>query len=147
MTVYLQTVHYVEPGDKGEEGLRGRSKTKSVTYVTSCRLCKTQGKQTIYIGESGRSLYERGGEHIKNSMGEGKAKSHIKDHYRESHPGEEIGPESFRYDVTGSYYSALDRQMAEAIKIQRAQISGVTVLNSKMEFNRCLIPAPEFQPR
>ena len=56
------------------------------------------------------------------------------------HPRANPEPSTFRFSVTGSYYSALERQLSEAIKIQRASTQKTTVLNSKFEFNRCLIP-------
>ena len=56
------------------------------------------------------------------------------------HPGVAPAQKSFKFSVTGSYRSALDRQLSEAIKIARATAKRVTILNSKLEFNRCMIP-------
>ena len=77
---------------QGDDKLRGSYKTKSVTYQTSCMICKAQGREAVYVGESGRSLFERGREPIRNSMVEsGKAKSHIMEHFETDHPCLEPG--------------------------------------------------------
>lgn len=125
---------------QGDETVSGSCKSKSITYQTICKLCKDQGKETIYVGGSGRSIFERGKEHVKNSLSQ-KAKSHIREHIETDHPGQEPEIGSFKFSITGTYHSALDRQLAEAIKIRRAQNTRAKVLNSKFEFNRCVIPA------
>ena len=124
---------------EGDDQVRGNCKTKSVTYSSTCTLCKREGRETQYIGESGRSLYERSKEHYRQALSKSQ-NSHIREHLENQHPGANPEPGTFRFSVTGSYYSALDRQLSEAIKIQRASTQKTTVLNSKFEFNRCLIP-------
>ena len=124
---------------EGDENVKGSCKTRSITYSSTCTICKEMGKTTQYIGESGRSVYERAKEHIKQATHKN-TKSHIREHMEAEHPGEIPGPGSFRFSVTGSYRAALDRQLSEAIKIARATGKNASILNSKLEFNRCLIP-------
>ena len=124
---------------EGDEELKGSCKTKSITYTSSCTLCKQMGHKTEYIGESGRSLYERSKEHVRQSL-TSYSKSHIRDHMSAQHPETAPHPGAFKFSVSGTYYAPLDRQLSEAIKISRASGTQTTVLNSKFEFNRCLIP-------
>ena len=37
--------------------------TRSITYVNICQACKKEGIEVCYVGESARSLRERGAEH------------------------------------------------------------------------------------
>ena len=53
-------------------------KTRNILYKGSCRICQVDGQQSgrmdkkdgsskgIYVGESSRSMYERGKEHVKD---------------------------------------------------------------------------------
>ena len=62
---------------------------------------------------------ERSKEHMKQATTKSQ-KSHIKEHIESDHPGVPPDPGTFRFSITGSYHSAYDRQLSEAIKIQRA---------------------------
>ena len=44
----------------------------------------------------------------------------------------------FKFTIISFHYSALDRQISEAVRISRT--GGERILNSKGEFNRCEIP-------
>ena len=124
---------------EGDDEAKGSCKAKSITYTSTCTLCREMGHKTEYIGESGRSLYERSREHVRQSM-TSQSKSHIREHMSAQHPETAPHPGAFRFSVTGTYFAPLDRQLSEAIKITRASGTKTTVLNSKFEFNRCLIP-------
>ena len=60
-------------------------RSKNIVYANVCQICKEEGKDTRYIGETGRSLGERAGEHWQQftSGGEG---SHILNHKNDLHP-------------------------------------------------------------
>ena len=122
-----------------EGGIKGSCKTKSITYTSTCTVCTGLGRTTQYIGESGRSIFERSREHLRQAKTKN-TKSHIREHLEAQHPGVTPEPWVFRFSITGSYRSALDRQLSEAIQISRASGNNETILNSKLEFNRCLIP-------
>ena len=68
-----------------------------------------------YIGETSRSVYERGLEHLKD-LEDMKVESHMLKHYQENHEDEEI------------------RGMEFGMKIDHH------ILNSMSEYNRCALP-------
>ena len=73
---------------------------------------------SIYVGETSRTIQERGEEHWAAARGSRKARegSHIAKHQELCHPGEE--PEVILRAV-GFYKTALSRQTAEAVRIGR----------------------------
>ena len=117
-----------------EEKGRGRCKQRSVTYQTSCRACQEAGNKSVYIGESARSVYERGLEHQDDYRTE-KEESHMISHAKESHSEEERP--KFSLKVLKSHKTPLYRQVHEAVLIAKYQ---PIALNSKLEYNRCLLP-------
>ena len=84
----------------------------------------------LYVGESARSLFERTSEHFQAADAE-KEESHMFQHLVETHKGE--GKPQFKFKVIKSFKTCLDRQIAEAIRIEMRG----TILNRKGEYNRC----------
>ena len=123
---------------------------KSLVYENVCLTCNkgARGKEevkdvdpdipSIYVGETSRTIKERSKEHWAASKGNAKVRegSHIHKHQELHHGGEEP---KFIMRVVGFHRSALSRQTAEAVRIQRRGGEGA-VLNSKSEYNRCYIP-------
>ena len=121
----------------------GPCRTRSVVYQSYCVPCQELGETVQYIGESARSTFERGLEHLGDVSCPSKT-SHMRDHLTEAHQGEDrIPEETFCIRVLRSEPSPLQRQVAEAIEIARAK--GV-VLNKKEEYNRCLLPSLRIDP-
>ena len=120
---------------------------KSLVYENACAACNTMAgskegvKETdpeipsLYVGESSRTIQERGLEHWADFR-RNKKDSHIRKHQELQHNGE---APNFIMRAVSFHRSALSRQTAEAIRIRRRGGMG-TVLNSKSEFNRCYIP-------
>ena len=112
---------------------------RNVTYTTECLKCQEKGgKKSQYLGESARTSYERGLEHLKayDSL---KEDSHMAKHWLEDHQGEDR-PE-FKMRVARKHTSALVRQVHEAVIIEMAtEDKEINVLNSKGEYNRCQLP-------
>ena len=105
-------------------------------YETSCKSCvDEEGKSTAkYVGESARSGMERYGEHVDGAATE-KSDSHMYKHWQTVHRGART---EFEFRILGFFSSALERQVAEAVRIRR---TGATkILNSKSEYSRCKIP-------
>lgn len=48
-----------------EEG-KARCREVNLVYQTICKLCKLEGEEVSYIGETSRSLYERTREHLRD---------------------------------------------------------------------------------
>ena len=121
-------------------------KKRSVVYMNICTKCnpgvgEEKHKLTppthppsLYIGESSKSLYERGREHWRDYRGKHED-SHILKHHQLHHGGQ--GEPSFHLKPLKYSTTALNRQITEAVLIQKW--GEETILNSRSEFNRCQI--------
>ena len=111
---------------------KGSSKCRknNAVYESSCTSCKALGStQSTYIGETGRSLFERSLEHIADAKAQ-KPGSHIYKHWALHHSSELVQPD-FQFKVLRVHKSCLDRQVHERIKIA---MDGS--LNSKCEWRQ-----------
>ena len=77
---------------------------------------RTGGIPCLYVGESARSLFESSSEHWQATHIK-KEESHMHQHMVEEHRMEIDVPE-FRFRVVRTFKTALDRQVAEAIRIE-----------------------------
>ena len=95
------------------------------------------GPLFMYIGETARSAYERGCEHLKDLQFK-RGKSHYLRHAVEVHPT--VPPEKlkFRMKIMSCHKSAFERQIREAVLID--MYSGPNLMNSKLEYSRCSLP-------
>ena len=112
-------------------------------YESECDRCVTEvgssdnnlekmgANASLYVGESARSLFERSGEHWQAAQ-QKKEESHMHQHMVEMH-GDVVDKPEFKFKVVKAFKSALDRQVAEAIRIEMRG----NVLNRRGEFNRC----------
>ena len=91
-----------------------------------------------YIGESARSGYERGLEHLRDYT-ELKKESHMLKHYLDKHEKEDMENVKFGMRIIKKARSAFERQVSESVQIQIAR-KGNFILNSKSEYNRCALP-------
>ena len=93
-----------------------------------------------YIGESSRNLYLRAGEHVKDSTSDKRKEgSYMHLHAEEIHEGEM----KFKFKKLRCYRTPMECQIAETMKVKLASRNGVDVLNSKAEYNRCMLPELE----
>ena len=81
----------------------------------------------------GRSLFERSAEHWADAEAK-KESSHMVEHANTAHRGEEGVPD-FKFKIVQSFKTCLERQIAEAVRIQKRGM----VLNRRGEYNRCNI--------
>ena len=103
--------------------------------MSFCKICETQGKASVYIGESSRTLFTRTGQHHSDFLrqkrkleiddaveDEGSQRSWILDHVRNEHVGEtESSPEKLvNFRVLSSHPDPFTRQTVEAVWIQEA---------------------------
>ena len=128
-----------QAGEKPED-----CKQRNILYESHCIPCSTNDEVTdmkgkreggslppsLYVGESARSLYERSSEHWGDLAAE-KENSHILDHQKIAHRGERGA--KFKFQVIKTFKTSLERQVSEAIRIQRR---GENILNRKGEYNR-----------
>ena len=130
----------------GEEKASGNCYKRNVIYSNQCLICKDLGITTHYVGDSGRSCYERTREHLSDARSvKGKKTSHIRDHLKTAHPEINVRDRiqlmnSFQMRILKEARSPLARQLGEALTIRRAGQKGDTVLNGKEEYTRCFIP-------
>ena len=113
-----------QTGDKKEDCVR-----HNILYESECSKCgedvdvtvtgaslERQGKEaSLYVGETARSLFERSSEHWQAAE-QKKEESHMFQHCEESHKGE--SNPTFKFRVVRGFKSALDRQIAEAFRIE-----------------------------
>ena len=115
--------------------------TKNVVYSIECISCE-EGKKltTCYIGETSRSLHCRGVEHWEGFMGK-KDNNPMFKHSAEAHDGE-VNKTMFRMRILKQHFTAMSRQIHEGVAIARRSLSGLNLINSKMEgaYNRCKLP-------
>ena len=114
---------------------------RNVVYETWCADCLKRGIETEgqeggsykYIGESARSAYERGANHLndRRTLDLG---SHMLKHARQCHEKEDPHGVRFHMKVLEFHKSSLERQISEAVLIQKHRRSG-NILNSKSEYN------------
>ena len=107
---------------------------RNLVYSNQCLDCKEKGKVSIYLGETSRSAYERGGDHIDDYRRK-KEDSHILKHQMTEHSH---SAPNYQFRILARFQSALMRQVTEAVLIRRQEEG--TVLNSKGVFNRCSLP-------
>ena len=91
---------------------------RNIVYKNTCILCKKEGKDAVYIGESSRSSNERATEHL-NDFKRSKTDSHMYKHTETAHPLED--EHNFEFRVVKTFSSALMRQVTEAVLIRRQE--------------------------
>ena len=94
-------------------------------------------RQYMYIGETCRSAYERGREHM-GDIKQLKPSSHLLKHLIDQHEHEEWDKVDIRMETIVFSRSAFERQIMEAVQIQHNRHHHL--LNSRAEFNRSAIP-------
>ena len=91
-----------------------------------------------YIGETARSAFERGLEHL-NALEKLDEDSHMLKHIANTHSEEEIEDVKFGMKVVSYTRTALERQVLESVKIQEEREKNL-ILNSRSEYSRSTIP-------
>ena len=93
-------------------------------------LADTRPNPSIYVAESSRSMKERSKEHWRDTN-KTSEDSHMVKHWSVAHP--DSTKPRFNFYVMRSFKTPLERQVAEAVRIQ---LRGST-LNSMGVYNRC----------
>ena len=111
-------------GCRKKKGEGGQCHRSNVNYEIECRLCKNT-KPTVYIGETSRNLYTRGGEHMRLRN---EQESFMNKHMSENHDGM---ADDFVAKVTHSNKDCLTRQIREGVLIRRSERE---LMNNKAEW-------------
>ena len=127
--------------EKSENVVSGEN-TRNMKRKRNAKTSKVDNKKedfkVKYIGESGRSGYERGVEH-SNDFSRLEYRSHLLKHYILKHQDIKLDELEYGMRIRSTFRTALERQVGEAIAISREKRNGTELLNSKAEFNRCKI--------
>ena len=99
---------------------------------------KSKVKLSIYIGETSRSTFKRGWEHL-NDLTTLSSKSHMLKHILTDHPDENIKNIKFGIRIIRNCRTSFERQIYESVAIQQAREQH-KILNSRSEYNRCSLP-------
>ena len=91
-----------------------------------------------YVGETAKSVYERGMEH-QNGLEKMEEENHMMmKHIANYHQDKEIGEVKFGIRVLKFTQSGLERQILKSVKIQEEKKKRL-IINSKAEYSRCTI--------
>ena len=111
-------------------GGRGNCDRENVVYKGQCMTCKDMGTETVYIGETSRSGYVRGKQHLEAIREHHKHQSNaFAKHRKEHHNNEET---KFRLDIIKYHKTPLERQIREGVEIVRANTD--VIMNSKLDY-------------
>ena len=117
---------------------KGSCRSRGVNYTITCTDCEQQqGLESIYIGETSRTPYTRGVEHLDN-LAKKRESSVLWKHCRSQHDGV-LENCHFRMDVTGVYRNdTMLRQIGEGVRIQRTPPQ--QLMNDRSEWNFIRLP-------
>ena len=110
--------------------------------------CASEGKCTIYYGESGFSSYQRGKNHLEGLRNRN-PENVLYQHERDHHPTTRLEKEDFEMKLTGSFTRLVVRltqvgaMISRALKAQKQGLE-INLLNSKREFNQAGVINPKF---
>ena len=100
---------------------------------------KKERPEVKYVGETSRSGYERMREHFRDFENLSTS-SHMLKHFIEKHRNIKKEDMRFGVKILRSYNSAFERQIGESVWINDYLRNGVQMMNSRNEYNRCIIP-------
>ena len=110
-------------------GGRGRCNRENIVYQGHCLACRDIGKKSIYIGESSRSGYVRGKQHIEAIREPVKHQTNaFARHIMDKHNGNET---RFEMSIVKYNRTPLERQVREGVEIVRTKAD--YMLNSKLD--------------
>ena len=110
---------------------KGGCRNSNIGYVISCKPCSDQGISATYQGETSKSAYERGLQHLEG-LSKKVDDAPIWRHSQLIHDSDPNLP--FSMSVTGRFQKAMIRQEDEAIRIRESE--AVHQLNSRKEFHQ-----------
>ena len=102
------------------------------------RVAKSKIRNHVYYGETHRSAFERGFEHLQD-LARLSEKSHMLKHMVYHHEGEDFSQVRFGMKVIRFTRSAFERQVGEAVLIQQERARH-QIMNSRAEFSNCSLP-------
>ena len=110
---------------------------QGILYRVKCQLCLGEGKNSYYTGESARTGWDRGQDHLKALKNKDR-KNALVEHWLDHHEGHEW---SYKMEICQVFDRPLSRQVTEGYQIQNYK--GDVVINRKGEWG-CYVP-PQLQ--
>ena len=110
-----------------------------MAYRIFCTLCSGVGISSVYEGETGKCLYERGKKHLSEFQA-GLSSNAMVIHNRNHHSS--ATTLNFRMEAIRSFTTRLERQMDEAIRIKNSYAD--IVMNSGSKWRLDSIPRANF---
>ena len=117
-------------------GCREDCSSEGILYVAICQKCEEQStaRQQVYIGESSRTLWVRSNQHyedyqrlaVSNGAKESTT-SFMWDHWKDKHQGDTQPDQrnDFRFEIISNHRDPFERQVTEAVRIERALQAGL----------------------
>ena len=100
----------------------------NATYVVICNVCmELENKEVEYFGESGRTLFSRGLNHL-TGLRLGTKGNVLHEHNKEAHKHFKMTREHWTMKMTGRYRTNIERQASEGLQIEEG------LRASKMDF-------------
>ena len=106
-------------------------------YTLECWNCRKEGVKRVYYGETSRSPYQRGAEHVRE-VREGVISHPMAVHFWEEHAGTR---QEVLMRVISRHLTALDRQVEESVNILVSGKVPEESLNSKNKWGGAKIPS------
>ena len=124
--------------DKNDKKRKREEATKESQKIKEKENGRKKDYKVKYVGETGRSGYERGLEHLKDFENCDET-SHLLKHYLLFHKDMKRSDMKFGMRLRKNYRTPIERQIGEAVAIDVERRKGTTLMNSKSEYNRCKI--------
>ena len=121
-----------------EKEMKEKIETESVDQEEKNEKIRNM-KNPVYVGESSRSAYERGFEHLNNYTSLN-SKSHMLRHIVEDHGDQEMDTIKWGMFIIEYKRTAFERQIGKAVKIQQTA-KDKKILNSRSEWNQSALPS------
>ena len=112
-----------------KEGSGGKCRREGVVYRITCLECEKENTAAVYWGETARTGYERGVEHIEGLESKYE-KNALWKHSSIHHEGE-LQEKDFKMEIVEGHRSPLNRQIHEGVELDTN--SSTIVMNSKSE--------------
>ena len=126
---------------KTNTDLKVSCRRPGVGYRIVCTLCQANGTVASYYGESGRNMFTRGKEHLREFKA-GISSNCMVIHSRRYHQSsKEL---IFRMEPSGLFNTPLDRQLDESMRIRFS--SADIIMNSGAEWRGDPVPRASFGP-
>ena len=110
-----------------------------VGYKIACTICSDNGVSSVYEGESGKCLYERGKKHLSEFRSSVSSNAMVI-HNRKHHSGST--DLNFKMEAIKSFTTPLERQLNEALRIKHSDAD--ILMDSGSEWRLDSIPRASF---